>query len=166
MNICDLSTAYKVRALGEDDIPIIYELCSGNPQYYEYCPPPASHEGIRADLCALPPGKTMADKHSLGFFRKDRLIAVLDLTSHFPQEGVAWIGLLMTAHDVHRQGVGLAIIREVCDALSREGFREVRLAFVKDNPQAAGFWEKAGFHALCESENDEGLALVIASREI
>ena len=166
VNIDLLSTKYSVRALCEDDIPAIYELCSGNPQYYEYCPPPVTRESIRADLHALPPGKTMDDKYSLGFCQKDRLIAMMDLITHFPEEGVAWIGLFMTTHDVQRQGVGSDIVWGVCNVLAREGFREVQLAFVKDNPQAATFWNKAKFNAISESANDEGIVFTISSRPL
>ena len=164
MDFSLLSSTYEARSLSEDDIPAIYELCSGNPQYYEYCPPPVTPESIRSDLHALPPGKTMEDKHSLGFYQKDRLIAMMDLITHCPEDDAAWIGLFMTAHDIQCQGVGSAIIREVCDALAREGFREVQLAFVKENPQAAAFWSKAGFHTVSENTNDDGIVFVISSR--
>lgn len=166
VNIDLLSTKNSVRALCEDDIPAIYELCSGNPQYYEYCPPPVTRESIRADLHALPPGKTMDDKYSRGFCQKDRLIAMMDLITHFPEEGVAWIGLFMTTHDVQRQGVGSDIVWGVCNVLAPEGFREVQLAFVKDNPQAAAFWNKAKFNAISESTNDEGIVFTISSRPL
>lgn len=39
MKITDLSGKYHAKYLSEKEVPQILELCKGNPQYYEHCPP-------------------------------------------------------------------------------------------------------------------------------
>ena len=63
-----LSTKYKVKKMVEEDAAIIFNLLSGNPLYFEYCPPKPSIESVLNDLRALPPGKNLNDKFYLGFF--------------------------------------------------------------------------------------------------
>lgn len=89
MEVSCLSTAYRVRRLEEADVPQILRLCSGNPQFYQYHPPLATADSVRADIRALPPGKVPEDKFYVGYFAGDdlstgtpseeRLTAVLDL---------------------------------------------------------------------------------------
>lgn len=92
LDITQLSGELAVRRLGAEDVPQILTLCSGNPQFYRYHPPMASEDGIRADMQALPPEKTAADKYYVGYFDSGGLAAVLDLILGYPQEGTALIG--------------------------------------------------------------------------
>ena len=105
LDIAQLSGELAVRRLGAEDVPQILTLCSGNPQFYRYHPPMASEDGIRADMQALPPEKTAADKYYVGYFDSGGLAAVLDLILGYPQEGTALIGFFMV--DAARQGTGL-----------------------------------------------------------
>mgnify|MGYP001001776170 CR=1 FL=1 len=61
----EIAPEYDVKPLTEADIPAVLALCEGNPLFYEHCPPPPTVDGIRQDLTALPPGRTLADKHFL-----------------------------------------------------------------------------------------------------
>lgn len=160
------SKEYRFRYLKDADVPEIYDLCLGNPQYYDHCPPPVSEESIRSDMRALPDGKTAEDKHYIGFYKDGKLIAVMDLITHFPEENAAWIGFFMTKSESQHQGVGGIIIDEASQALAVSGFRKIGLAYVKDNLQAAGFWEMVGFHAVSEYNNTDGLCFVSASKEL
>ena len=54
--------------MDDSDVPAVLELCSGNPRYYRYCPPPVSGEGIRRDMRVIPDGKDIKDKFYLGFW--------------------------------------------------------------------------------------------------
>ena len=44
-----LSTKYKVKKMVEEDAAIIFNLLSGNPLYFEYCPPKSSIESVLND---------------------------------------------------------------------------------------------------------------------
>ena len=115
MEVSCLSTAYRVRCLEEADVPQILRLCSGNPQFYQYHPPLATADSVRADIRALPPGKMPEDKFYVGYFAGDdlstgapseeRLTAVLDLILDYPEEKTAYIGFFMV--DAAMQGTGL-----------------------------------------------------------
>lgn len=144
MDIQLLSKAYKVTNLEEKDIPVIFQLCSKNPQYYQYCPPAVSREGIMEDMKALPPGKCMEDKYYLGFWNGDELAAVMDLILEYPNAETAWIGFFMMNADMQGQGNGSGIIEEVCTCLKNR-FSFVHLGYVKGNRQSEGFWLKNGF---------------------
>ena len=43
------------------------------------------------------------------------------------------------------QGIGTAIVSDLCTALKGQGFEEVRLCRIKGNPQPEAFWHKNGF---------------------
>ena len=120
LDIAQLSGELAVRRLGAEDVPQILTLCSGNPQFYRYHPPMASEDGIRADMQALPPEKTAADKYYVGYFDSGGLAAVLDLILGYPQEGTALIGFFMV--DAARQGTGLGS-RLVSEAADEERLR-------------------------------------------
>lgn len=144
MDIQLLSRRYKVTNLEEKDIPAIFQLCSKNPQYYRYCPPVVSVEGIREDMRALPPGKSIEDKYYLGFWDGGELVAVMDLIPGYPNAETAWIGFFMMNADMQGRGIGSGIIEEVCTYL-RNRFSSVHLGYVNGNRQSESFWLKNGF---------------------
>ena len=84
------SQRYALRPLTEADADAILALCAENEQFYRYHPPLATKESILEDLTALPPGKNAADKHYLGFFDGEGLVAVLDRIERYPQEDGAY----------------------------------------------------------------------------
>ena len=139
------SPEYAVRPLTAADVDVILALCTGNEQFYRYHPPLATQESILEDMTALPPGKCAADKHYLGFFDGETLVAVLDLIECYPQDDTAYIGFFMTKKERQGCGLGTALISELLDELRRERFRKIRLAVDKGNPQSKAFWEKNGF---------------------
>lgn len=91
INIDKLSASYGVRRLTVNDAELLYELCAGNPLYYEYCPPMATRDNILEDLFALPPNITMDKKYFVGFFDADKLVAVMDLIDGYPDKDRASI---------------------------------------------------------------------------
>ena len=58
LNISQLSTKYKIKKMGEEDISGILNLENGNPQYFAYCPPKPCRETVLNDLKAIPEGKS------------------------------------------------------------------------------------------------------------
>ena len=74
-----LSKNYIVKLLYNKDVAAVYNLCSKNTLYYDFCPPFVTPESIEADMAALPPGKTANDKFYLGYYDNDNLTAVMDL---------------------------------------------------------------------------------------
>ncbi len=144
MNIAEFSERYIAKYLDEKDIPQILELCQGNPQYYEHCPPEVSIESIIKDMNALPPNKTKNDKHYFGFFEGDKLIAVVDLIDKFPDENTAFIGFFMMNKEHQGRGIGSGIISSMSRVLKKY-FSYIRLGYVSTNMQTRNFWMKNGF---------------------
>ena len=161
MRTDEFSTRYRVRPLLEADIEQILKLCSGNPLYYEYCPPFVSAESIRSDMRALPPGKQAEDKHYLGYFDGADLIAVLDLIDGYPGPESAFIGFFMTESSLQGRGIGTEIIAELCAALKDQGFTEIRLCRAEGNPQPKAFWHKNGFAENGLSYNTNGYTVFV-----
>lgn len=162
--ISKLSEKYSVRLLTENDLETVCALCRENPQYYEYCPPFVTSESIRQDMKALPPGISSEDKHYLGYFDGAQLIAVLDLINGYPHPETAFIGFFMTERSVQGQGVGSAIISELCDALKEQGFTGIRLCRAEGNPQPKAFWRKNGFTEIGMSYNTNGYTVTVMQK--
>lgn len=164
MDITLFSNKYKVRRLTNADISEIYQLECKNTLYFEWCPPFVTKEGILADMKALPPGKSMLDKYYIGFYREERLIAVMDLIDGYPENGIAYIGLFMTDMSIQNQGVGTQMIDDLCAYLTDLGYDSVRLAWVKGNPQAEHFWIKNYFLPIKETESNVAAKVILAEK--
>ena len=141
----DFSPEYAIRPLTAADVDEILALCAENGQFYRYHPPLATRESILEDMTALPPGKCAANKHYLGFFDGETLVAMLDLIECYPQNDTAYIGFFMTKKERQGFGLGTELIGELLDELRQNKFRKVRLAVDRGNPQSRAFWEKNGF---------------------
>lgn len=139
------SQTYSVRSLTPADVDIILPLCAGNKLFYQYHPPFVTRESILADMTALPPGKTMADKHYMGYFSQAALVALMDLILDYPAQGVAFIGLFMVHPAWQGRGVGSCLVEECAACLTRHGYRKIRLAIDQGNPQSEAFWQKNHF---------------------
>ena len=136
---------YTVKRLTEDDIPMILKLYESNPEYFRYCPPNPTWASVQEDMLALPPAKTMADKHFIGFFDGDSLIAVMDLIDRYPDAQTVFIGLFMVNKNRQGRGVGAHIVRRLSDVLRNEGYRHIRLGIILDNLPARRFWQRLDF---------------------
>lgn len=162
----ELLGKYAVRPLTAEDAEEILALCAENGQFYRYHPPMATRENILADMTALPPGKCAADKHYLGFFDRETLVAVLDLIEHYPQHNTAYIGFFMTKKERQGCGLGTSLIGKLFDELRKEKFCRVRLAIDRGNPQSKAFWEKNGFALTGEEFPHDDSAYLPMEREL
>ncbi len=162
----DFSQKYAVRPLTAGDVDKILALCAENEQFYRYHPPMATRESILADMTALPPGTGAENKHYLGFFDGDALIAVLDLIEHYPQQNTAYIGFFMTKKERQGCGLGTSLIGKLLDELRKEKFCRVRLAIDRGNPQSKAFWEKNGFALTGEEFPHDDSAYLPMEREL
>lgn len=165
IDIAKFTSKYAVRKLTEADTEIIYDLCLGNPQFYEFSFHELSKESLKEEtLEATPPGKSLADKYYVGFFEGAKLVAVLDLIDGYPEDDIAYIGFFMLAKEYQGNGLGSALVTELFDYLKSTGFKRIRLGIDKENPQSNHFWKKNGFTVLCEVPQGDNHILLRAER--
>lgn len=165
-SISKISSRYKIKRFSEDDIPDILSLCQRNPTYYRHMKMEPTPENLMETLTVLPPGKTMEDKHFVGFYQKETLIALLDLITGYPNIDTAFIGWFMVNKAFQGTGLGTAIITELFSFLKEEGFRFIRLGYVKGNPESKGFWTKNQFLPTGVEYDTAGYTVVVMQREL
>ena len=166
LNIAALSSKFTVKRLCEEDADRALALFKGNPQYYRFCPPPATRESFFADLKALPPKKSYKDKYYLGFYRKDKLAAVMDLILSYPDGGTAFIGFFMVDISEQGKGLGSGIVSECAECLGRLGYEYIRLGYAKGNPQSEAFWRKNGFLPTGVEYDAGGYTVIVMQKSI
>ncbi len=133
------SKKYYVRKLQKNDIDQIYDLCSKNHLYYQYRPPYVTRKSIESDMMALPNNIDFKDKYYVGYFKNEKLIAVLDLIDGYPKKDIVFIGFFMMVISIQKNGVGSAIVNELIDYLTTLKYKEVRLGWINGNLQADTF---------------------------
>lgn len=143
--VASLPGPYAVRELTPADIPEMLRVARSNPLFYRYMRPDPDAENLAADLVALPPRRTMADKHFFGWFDGVQLVAMMDLISHHPKEDMAFVGWFILDGAVQGRGLGRRLAEDVLDMLKQQGVREVRLGRIEGNPQSERFWHACGF---------------------
>ena len=109
----------------------------------------------------------MKSKHFVGFYDDDeRLVAVMDLITGYPESDDAFIGWLMVDGDLQGKGVGSGIFADVRAAMKAAGYDYMSLAVIKKNEEAVKFWESQGFSEDGESVSTEGYEVYKFARDI
>ena len=139
------SGEFAVRELTATDAPQMLRVASSNPLFYRYMRPDPTLENLAADLTALPPRRTLADKHFFGWFDGDDLVGMMDLISHHPKPDMAFIGWFILDGARQSRGLGRRLVADVLAMLRAEGVTEVRLGRIEGNPQSEHFWHVCGF---------------------
>lgn len=165
MNLHDLSKQYRVKKIASEDIPAVYKLCSGNPDYYRHMNLQPTPENLTEVITLLPPGKNLEDKYFVGFWEGGSLLAILDLILDYPREKTAFIGWFMLEKARQGSGVGSALVREILEALHRAGMNKVRLGCIKGNRRAYEFWKKHGFAPTGEETEQKDYTIIAMERE-
>ena len=166
MDVRKLSSQYTVRPLIPADAETVYEVLKGNTIFYQYHPPTVTVESILEDMAALPPGKGYDEKHYIGFFSGEELVAVMDLIENYPRSKTALIGFFAVNSGLHGNGIGSAIISDCINCLSEQGFTTIRLGIDKGNPQSRAFWCKNGFLPTGEEYAGDSSAILVLERPL
>lgn len=164
MDIQKFSGQYTVRNLLPKDAEMIYEALKDNSLFYEYHPPKVSLESILGDMKALPPNKGYDDKHYVGFFQGDSLVAVMDLIENYPHPGTALLGFFAMNSVLQGKGIGTIIISDCILCWAQYGFKKVRLGIDKGNPQSEAFWLKNGFAFTGEAYESDGSSVLVMEK--
>ena len=161
-----LNGVYSVRLLNEKDLPEMLRLAQSNPLFYQYMRPDPTAENLAADLKALPPRRTMADKHFFGWFECERLVAMMDLINHHPKPDMALIGWFILDHAYQGQGLGRRLASEVLSMLKSQGVSEVRLGRIEGNPQSEHFWHVCGFQENGLGYDTEDYHVIVMAKQL
>ncbi len=145
LDIKQLAGVYAVRELTRDDVPEMLRVAQSNPLFYQYMRPDPTEENLAADLTALPPRRTLADKHFFGWFEGERLVAMMDLIWRHPKPDMAFIGWFILDGTVQGRGLGRQLVSDVLGLLKSQGVNEVRLGRIQGNLQSEHFWHVCGF---------------------
>lgn len=162
-----LSTHYDVRRLTEADIPDVYQLCLANRRYYRYAKMEPTQKNLTEVIRAMPEGTTPDNKHFVGFYnREGRLVAILDLITHYPDKNQAFIGWLMVDAALQGQGIGSKIFADISAALAADGYHYISLGVIVDNKEAIAFWKKQGFAFTGREKKEERYTVAVMGRAI
>lgn len=164
--IAELAGEYAVRALTSADVPEMLRVARSNPLFYRYMRPDPTEENLAADLVALPPRRTLADKHFFGWFDGDRLVAMMDLIWHHPKPDMAFIGWFILDSTVQGRGLGRQLVSDVLAMLKRQGVTEVRLGRIEGNPQSGHFWHVCGFAENGLGYDTDGYHVVVMAKRL
>ena len=104
-----------------------------------------TRKSIESDMVALPDNVDFKDKYYVGYFKNEKLIAVLDLIDGYPKKDILFIGFFMMDISIQKNWVGSAIVNELIGYLTTLKDKEVRLGWINGNLQAEHFWIKNGF---------------------
>jgi RimJ/RimL family protein N-acetyltransferase len=97
-----------------------------------------------------PEGVAAADKVVFAVCADGEMVGVADMVRGYPKPGTAFLGLLVVAGPAQGRGIGRRAVRAL-EAVARErGCTRIRLAVVRTNDAAAGFWRAMGFSATGE----------------
>lgn len=167
MPIIPESLSEKYRVVNADTVGSerLYALYQSNQGYFDAFGLTPSMEGLVRDMTMRPNGCAQEQKHFLAYFDGERLTAILDLISGYPDGDTCYIGLFMVDAAQHGRGIGTEIITELCAALYKSGYHAVRLAYGKHYMSAKNFWTKNGFLPIREAVHEEYGEVIVAQRE-
>jgi GNAT superfamily N-acetyltransferase len=140
----------------------VQKLFEADPSYFEIVqaapPDPAAAHNL---FIELPPDKGYDDKFVIGCFDCGELIGVIDLIRDYRDKYHWFLGLLFLDPCRRDQGNGARIVRDLEDALRREGGRRLSLAVIERNRRALRFWQRTGFDEERRSEHSIGMELLL-----
>ena len=137
---------YRIDYFTEAEYEALFELQRSNPYYFE-CQQDHEltlDESIRG-LTEIPSGFDLSNKHYVGFWSNNRLIAILDYLEHFPNESTVFIGFFMIHGLLKRKGLGTKLMDGFKACAKSSGFSVIRLGCIADNRESKPFWVKQGF---------------------
>jgi len=154
-NVFENFIDYKIVKIEDSNIGQVFNLCKQNKKYYEYLQEKASLDGVKSIINELPPNTTIDKKYFVGFYKANRLVAILDLIDGYPDENNAFIGLFMIDVNCQGKGVGQDIIKNILNSLKNNNYSGVGLGVIDKNKEALSFWKKMGFEKTGQIYNHE-----------
>ena len=156
-NLYNYFKNYNVVKIDNSNIEEVFKLCKHNTKYYEYLQEHPTLDGVRNILTELPPNTTLNNKHFVGFYQNNKLVAILDLIDGYPNKNMAFIGLFMVDINLQGLGVGKNIIKQLLRFLKNKKYISCDLGVIETNVEATEFWNKLGFTKTGQIFNHENI---------
>ena len=156
LDIESLSSEYKVKRITRSDISNVYDLAKANTKYYSYMNTEPSPDSLTEVISEVPDGAGETDKFFVGFYDKDdKLTAVMDLITGYPEKDDAFIGWFMVDAELQGKGIGSQIFADVRAAMKAQNYDKLSLECASCNEEAIDFWSSQGF-GITGKEKDRG----------
>lgn len=156
LDIESLSSEYKVKRITRSDISDVYDLAKANTKYYSYMNTEPSPDSLTEVISEVPDGAGETDKFFVGFYDKDdKLTAVMDLITGYPEKDDAFIGWFMVDAELQGKGIGSQIFADVRAAMKAQNYDKLSLECASCNGEAIDFWSSQGF-GITGKEKDRG----------
>ena len=156
LDIESLSSEYKVKRITRSDISDVYDLAKANTKYYSYMNTEPSPDSLTEVISEVPDGAGETDKFFVGFYDKDdKLTAVMDLITGYPEKDDAFIGWFMVDAELQGKGIGSQIFADVRAAMKAQNYDKLSLECASCNGEAIEFWSSQGF-GITGKEKDRG----------
>lgn len=102
-------------------------------------------ESARNFFDTLPPGKSYAEKFNFGIYEGSQLVGLLDFIQGYPERETDFVGLLLLLPSARQKGVGSQVQKKIVKLAKNHGAKKIRLAVLRNNPQAIKFWISKGY---------------------
>ncbi len=137
----------RVRFATPEDAATVLEIFKRSPEYFrkvDGCEP--SEHTVKTEMTLEPKEKVAAYRKTFMIIEHEgKPIGAADVHVHHPQEGVAYIGLLLLVEDVFGKGLGRRSFELIADFLKRTyKIEKIQLGISEEN-DVSGFWRKLGF---------------------
>ncbi len=166
IDINSFSTDYNVKKITENDITDVYRLCKTNKHYYRTMNQTPTRESLTEVISDLPGDSSEENKNFVGFYDDDKLVAVMDIITEYPEKNGAFIGWFMVDAQMQGKGIGSQILADVRATLKGAGYEKISLGCVKENITAIKFWEGQGFRPTGEEHPTGRHTTVMFARDI
>ncbi len=139
------------KEIDESFSPQVLELFQASSEYFELISG-ETPEDTDDYFKALPPDKDYDEKHCIGVFDGDNLIAAIDIVENYPKDK-EWIIGLLVIHPSYR-GLGLGKkTEEILAAIVVENRGKfLRVGVQLQNEDGLNFWKKLGYEEKFTSE--------------
>lgn len=140
------SAPYFVHELTEKDLPQMLVLEKSQADYLNLQGKSnLTVDEIKSDLTSVPLSVNQNQKWTLGFFKDEKLVAIIDFLTDYPQVQTVWIGLFLVSKADEGKGIATHLSKALFKSLKSEQFTNVQTLKYEQETTNQILLEKLGF---------------------